>query len=112
MNTLVTLVLFQSLREFVCFDEVRNTKAWNYNSVVSTVLHFASTQGNMRTMMGNVVLAEKFPHSMLLNFSWLIAMQKAIGVFLLTSRNTSYLPKCFQFGSCMEQERNVISVES
>jgi hypothetical protein len=37
---------------------------------------------------------------------------KGWGVFVLTSRNTSYLPKCsFQIGSCMKQERNVISVE-
>jgi hypothetical protein len=32
--------------------------------------------------------------------------------FALTSRNTSSPPKCsFQIGSCMEQERDVISVE-
>jgi hypothetical protein len=28
---------------FVCFDEVRNTKAWNYNPLVPSVPYFAST---------------------------------------------------------------------
>jgi hypothetical protein len=57
----------------VCFDELVKTKAWNYNPLVSPVLYFASTQGNM----GDVVLGEDFPHPMLLDFSWLIAQQTA-----------------------------------
>jgi hypothetical protein len=61
----------------VCFDEVRKTKAWNYNSLVSSVLYFACTQGNMNAMKGDVVLGEKFPHSMLWDFSWLIALQRS-----------------------------------
>jgi hypothetical protein len=63
-------------------------------------------------MMGDKVLGEKFPHPMLWDFSRLITLQRAWDVFVLTSRNTSYPPKCsFQIGSCMEKERNVISVE-
>jgi hypothetical protein len=62
-------------------------------------------------MLGDVVLGEKFPHSKLFLFSWQIALQRTSGVFVLTSRNTSYPPKCsFQIGRCMEQERNVTSV--
>jgi hypothetical protein len=49
----------------VCFGEVRKTKAWNYKPLVSSVLYFASTQGNMNAMMGDVDLGEKFPHSMI-----------------------------------------------
>ena len=97
----------------MCFDEVRKTKAWNFNPLVSSVLYFASTQGNMHPINGDVVPVEKFPHSMLLDFSWLIAQRRAWGVFVLTSGSTSYPPKySFQIGSCMEEERNVISVES
>jgi hypothetical protein len=61
----------------VCFDEVRKTKAWNYKPLVSSVQYFASTQGNMHPIMGEVVLEKKFPHSMLWNFSWLFALQWA-----------------------------------
>jgi hypothetical protein len=62
-------------------------------------------------MLGDVVLGEKFPH-LLFDCSWLIALQRAWGVFVSTRRNTSYPPKCrFQIGSCMEPESNVISVE-
>jgi hypothetical protein len=61
----------------VCFDEVRKTKAWNYNPLVSSVLFSASTQGNIHSMMGDVVLGEKFPHSILWDFSWLIAPHRA-----------------------------------
>jgi hypothetical protein len=61
----------------VRFDEVWKTKAWNYNSLVSRVLYFASTQRNMHPIMGNEVLGEKFPHPMLWDFSWLIALQWA-----------------------------------
>jgi hypothetical protein len=61
----------------MCFDEVRKTKAWNYNPLVSSVLYFASTQGNMHPMRGDVVLGEKFPLSMLFDFSRLIALQRA-----------------------------------
>jgi hypothetical protein len=61
----------------VCFDEVRKTKAWNYNPMVSSVLYFASPQGNMHPMIGNVVLEEKFPLSVPFHFSWLIALQRA-----------------------------------
>jgi hypothetical protein len=71
----------QPLREFVCFDEVRKTNAWNYNPLVSSVLYFASTQGNIHPVMGDVILGEKFPHSMLFDFSWLIALQRAWGDF-------------------------------
>jgi hypothetical protein len=64
----------------------------------------------MHPMMEDV---EKFPHSMLWDFSWLIALQRAWGVSVLTTWNPSYPPKfSFQIGSCMEQERNVISVET
>jgi hypothetical protein len=52
----------------VCFDEVRKTKACNYNPLVSNVLYFASTQGNMHPMIRGVVLGEKFPDSMLWTF--------------------------------------------
>jgi hypothetical protein len=64
-----------SPRENVCFDEARTTKAWNYNPLFSSVQYFASTQGNMHPMMRDVVLGEKFPHSMFFDFSWLIALQ-------------------------------------
>jgi hypothetical protein len=74
MNTLVTLMLLPAPEKNVCFDEVRKTKAWNYNNLVSSVLYFASTQENMHPMMEDV---EKFPHSMLWDFSWLIALQRA-----------------------------------
>jgi hypothetical protein len=77
----------------VCFDEVRKRKAWNYNPLISSVLYFASTQRNMHPMMTNVVLGEIFSHSMLFDFSWLIAQQRVLGVFEHTSRNTSYPPK-------------------
>jgi hypothetical protein len=98
----------QPLREFVWFDQVRKTKAWTYKPLVSSVLYFASTQGNMHPMMEDVVLGNKFPHAMLLEFSWLIALHRAWGVFILTSRNTSSPRKCnFQIGSCIKQERNV-----
>jgi hypothetical protein len=53
----------------VCVDEVRKTISWNYNPLVSSVLYFASTQGKMHPMMGDVVLGEKFPHPMLWDFS-------------------------------------------
>jgi hypothetical protein len=61
----------------VFFDEVRKTKAWNNNTLVSSVLYYASTQGNMHPMMEDVVLGEKFPHLMLWNFSWPMAPQRA-----------------------------------
>jgi hypothetical protein len=61
----------------VCFDEVRISKAWNYLSLVSSVLYLASTEGNMQQMMGDVVLGEKFPLSMLFHFSLLIELQRA-----------------------------------
>jgi hypothetical protein len=61
----------------VCVDEVRTTNAWNYNPLVSSVQYFASTQGNMHPMMGDVVLGEKFLHPLLFDFSWLIALQRA-----------------------------------
>jgi hypothetical protein len=53
------------------------TKSWNYNPLISSVLYFASTQGNMHPMMGDVILGKKFPHPMLWDFSWLIALQWA-----------------------------------
>jgi hypothetical protein len=96
----------------VCFEVVRKAKEWNYKPLVSSVLYFAFPQGNMHPMMGDVALGEKFPHPMLLDISCLIALQRAWGVFVLTSRNTSYPPKCsFQIGSCRKQEKNVVSVE-
>jgi hypothetical protein len=58
----------------VCFDEVRKTKAWNYKPLASIVVCFASTEGNMHPVMGDIVLGEKFPHSMLWDFSLLIAL--------------------------------------
>jgi hypothetical protein len=61
----------------VCFDEVRKTKAWNYNPLDSSVLCLVSTQGHMHPMMGDVVLGEKFPPSMLFDFFWLIVLQGA-----------------------------------
>jgi hypothetical protein len=64
------------MREYVCFDEDRKTKAWNYNPLVSPVLYFASTQGHIHPMLGDVVLGEKFPH-LLFDCSWLIALQRA-----------------------------------
>jgi hypothetical protein len=112
MNTGSLWCSCQPLRGFVCFDVARTTKAWNYNPLFSSVLYFASPQRNMPSMMGDVVLGEKFPHPMLLDFFWLIALQRAWGVFVLTSRITSCPPKCIiQISGCMEQERNVISVE-
>jgi hypothetical protein len=48
----------------------------------------------MHAMRGDVLLGEKLPLSMLFDFSWLIALQSDSGVFVLTSRNTSYHPKC------------------
>jgi hypothetical protein len=96
----------------VCFDEVRKTKAWNYNPLVSSVLHFAFTQGNMHPMIRDVVLGEKFPLLMLFYFSLLIAWQRAECGFVFAARNTSYPAKCsFQIGNWMKHERNVISVE-
>jgi hypothetical protein len=63
--------------ERICvFYEVRKTKAWNYKPLVSSVLYFASTQQNIHAMMEDVVLGEKFLHSMLWDFSWLIALQR------------------------------------
>jgi hypothetical protein len=63
-------------------------------------------------MMGDVVLGGKLPHSILREFSWLMALQRACGVFVLTTRRNSCPAKCwFQIGSCMEQDRNVIPVE-
>jgi hypothetical protein len=63
-------------------------------------------------MMGDVVLGGKLPHPMLREFSWLMALQRAGDVFVLTTRNSSSLPKCrSQIGSYMEQDRNVIPVE-
>jgi hypothetical protein len=103
---------FQPQREYVCFDEVRIAKDWNCNPLFSSVLYFASKQGNMHSMIGDVVLGEKFPHLMFWDFFWLKALQKSWGVFVLTSRNSSCPTKCsLQIGSCMEQEMNVISVE-
>jgi hypothetical protein len=61
----------------VCFDEVNEKKVWNYNALASSVLYFAFTKGNMHPMMGDVALGEKFPHPMLLDFSCLIALQRA-----------------------------------
>jgi hypothetical protein len=58
----------------VCFEVVRKAKEWNYKPLVSSVLYFASPQGNMHPMMGDVALGEKFPHPMLLDFSCLIAL--------------------------------------
>jgi hypothetical protein len=86
----------------VCFDEVKKTKAWNHTPLVSSAIYFASIQGNMHPMIGDVVLGEKFPNSMLFDFFWLIALELASGVFVLCSRNTPYPPKCsFWIGSCM-----------
>jgi hypothetical protein len=70
-------MLLQAPERICCFDEVLKTNAWNYNPLVFSVLYFASPQRNMPSMMGVVVLGEKFPHPMLLNFSWLIALQRA-----------------------------------
>jgi hypothetical protein len=61
----------------MCFDEVGKTTAWNYNPLVSNVLYFASTEGSLNPMMGDVVVGEKFPHSMLFDFSWLFALERA-----------------------------------
>jgi len=58
-------------------DEVRKTKSWNDNPMVSRGLYLESTQGNMHAIMGDVILGEKFPHSMLFDFSWLMALQRA-----------------------------------
>jgi hypothetical protein len=42
-----------------------------------------------------------------------MAVQKVWSVLLLTTRNNSCPPQCgFQMGSCMEQDRNVIPLES
>jgi hypothetical protein len=71
----------------LCFDEVRKTTTWNYNPLVSNVLYFASTQGNMHPMMGDVTLGEKFPHPILWDFFWLIALQ-GLQVFLYSPRET------------------------
>jgi hypothetical protein len=48
----------------VCFDEVMQTKPWNYNPLVSSVLYSASTQGSLHPMKADVVLGVKFPHPM------------------------------------------------
>jgi hypothetical protein len=77
MNTLVTLIFLSDPERILCFDEVRKTKTWNYNPLVSSVLYFASTQGNMHPMMEDIDLGEKFHLSMLFDFSWLIALQRA-----------------------------------
>jgi hypothetical protein len=77
MNTLVTLMLLSPQREYVCFNEVRKIKAWNYNPLFSSVLHFASAQGSMHQMMGGGVLVDKFPLPMLSDFFWLMALQRA-----------------------------------
>jgi hypothetical protein len=64
-------------------------------------------------MMGDVILGVKFPHPMFWDFSWLIEPQSALGVIVLTCGNTSYQSICsIQIGRYMEQERNVISVET
>jgi hypothetical protein len=70
-------MILPSPQRISVFDEVRKTTAWNYNPLVSSVLYFASTQGNLNPMMGDVVMGEKFPPSMLLDFSWLIALKRA-----------------------------------
>jgi hypothetical protein len=44
-------------------------------------------------MMGDVVLGGKLPHLMLREFSWLMKLQQALDVFVLTTRNTSCAPK-------------------
>jgi hypothetical protein len=63
-------------------------------------------------MMGDVVLGGKFPHPMLREFSCLMALQRAWGVFVVITIDTSCSPKCwFQIGSSMEQDRYVIPVE-
>jgi hypothetical protein len=77
MNTLITLMLMPAPERICVFDEGRKTKAWNYIPLVSSVLYFASTQGHMHLMMGDVVLGEKFPHPILWDFSCLIALQRA-----------------------------------
>jgi hypothetical protein len=51
MNTLVTCILLPA-PEYVCSDEDGKTKGLNYNPLVSSVLYFASLQGNMHPMMG------------------------------------------------------------
>jgi hypothetical protein len=77
MNILVTLMLLPVPERIVSLEEVRKTKSWNDNRMVSRLLYFESAQGNMHIITGDVVLGEKFPHSMLFDFSWLIALQRA-----------------------------------
>jgi hypothetical protein len=84
----------QPQREYVYFDEVRKTKVWNYNPLISSMLYLASTQGTMHPIMGDVVLGKNFPHSTFFDYSWLMALQRAWGVFVLTSRFSSFPPKC------------------
>jgi hypothetical protein len=62
---------------FACFDEVRNTKAWNDNPLAPNVLYFYPQKEISSYMMGDAVLGGKFPHPMLREFSWLIALQRA-----------------------------------
>jgi hypothetical protein len=63
-------------------------------------------------MMGDVVLRGKLPHPILIEFSWLMELKRAWGVFILTTRNSSSPPHCgFHIGSSLEQDRNVMPVQ-
>jgi hypothetical protein len=77
MNKLVTLMLLPAPERTCDFGEVRKTKAWNYNPLVSSVLYFASSQGDMHSMKVDIILGVKFPHPMWRDFSWLIEPQSA-----------------------------------
>jgi hypothetical protein len=78
---------------------------------VCYVLH--PHKGISSQIRGDVVLVGKLPPPRLREFSWLMVLQRAWGVFVVTTRKTSCLPKCrLQIGSSMEQDRNVILVET
>jgi hypothetical protein len=103
----VTLRLMPASVWVACFDEVRNTSPW---FPVCSILH--PHKGISSHMIGDVVLGGKLPYPMFREFSWLMALKRARGVFVLTTRNISCTPKCgVPIGSCLEQDRNVIPVE-
>jgi hypothetical protein len=97
---------------FVCFDEVRKSKVM-YNNPWFPVCYILHPHEEISShMMGNEVLGGTLPHPRLREFSWLMELQRSWGVFEVTPRNSSCLPKCgFPIGRSMEQYRNVIPAE-
>jgi hypothetical protein len=79
---------------FACFGEVRNTKPGITTPWLPVCCILHQHKWISSHMMGDVVLGGKLPHQMSREFSWLMAQQRAWGVFVVTNRNTSCPPKC------------------